>query len=528
MDTITQLKTAIQFAKQNPDSSQAIQLRRRIEGGMYRSELEQIKKESNLTYSAPEKRSVAEKILGFTGGEKLGQGLGQALANKGISKDIEAVQKSQIEMQGNLIKKIKEDKALGKDTIKLERALTELNSDIDEIGQGAGKLLNQNELTNKQVIGDALQLGTTLGTIGGVSGAGAKATGTLGKIPGLTKQGTGIITKTADAITKGGVGVLRGGAKGALIGGTTGVTSGALFGAAQGLKEDKDTKGILNSAKKGAIIGGLGGVAVGGVLGSVSGGIKQANLNKQNSYLKAITPDTKDLTPTEYEDLLNKKKITPKTKTSPAKYVLSEGEKNVAKKYSKLFTNDPVKNTENIINEIAKKDDEVGVFLKKNNGIFNSGELKNNLSKKLDGIDDLLVSDEKLSKAKTSIIDNFMKSLKKNDMESLWRARKEFDQQIEKAFTGSPTLQNNMKKAFRNAVQDFIAERTPDEVYKTAMKEMSELFNLRDITNTKAVKEKGLNAIQLWVKRHPTRTKVIGTVAGTGVLTGIGASLLKD
>ena len=34
-------------------------------------------------------RTTFEKISGFTGGEKIGQGLGQAVANIGISKDIE-------------------------------------------------------------------------------------------------------------------------------------------------------------------------------------------------------------------------------------------------------------------------------------------------------------------------------------------------------------------------------------------------------------------------------------------------------
>ena len=44
MDTTEALKNAIKFAKQNPDSEQAIQLRKRIESGMYKNELAQIKK----------------------------------------------------------------------------------------------------------------------------------------------------------------------------------------------------------------------------------------------------------------------------------------------------------------------------------------------------------------------------------------------------------------------------------------------------------------------------------------------------
>lgn len=274
-----------------------------------------------------------------------------------------------------------------------------IGEDITATGGTREKLLNQNDLTDKQVVGDALQLATTASA--------GKVFGTANKIPIK------------------GVGIGMGAVKGATTGAVGGVVTGGLTGTSQALQQDKDTKGIIKEAGKGALIGGAGGAVLGAVVGGVSGGIKASKISKQDAYLKAVTPDTKDLTPTEYEELLNKGKISPKTSTKPAQYILSEGEKNVAKKYKDIFTNDPVKNTERIIDEISKKDKEVGSFLKKNNGIFNKGELKNNLSQKLEGIDDLLVSDEKLSKAKTSVVDNFIKGIKKNDMESLWKARKE-------------------------------------------------------------------------------------------------------
>ena len=43
MDKVQALKNAIEYAKQNPDSPQAVQLRRRIEGGMYNAELAQLR-----------------------------------------------------------------------------------------------------------------------------------------------------------------------------------------------------------------------------------------------------------------------------------------------------------------------------------------------------------------------------------------------------------------------------------------------------------------------------------------------------
>jgi hypothetical protein len=248
---------------------------------------------------------------------------------------------------------------------------------------------------------------------------------------------------------------------------------------------------------------------------------KRADTKMTERALESITPNTKELTPKEYEQLLSQKRITPKTTFSPAKYNLTESEKATATKFKdKLQDKDPVKNSNNIRDLIASEDTEVGKFLEQNNGIFNSGELRNAVSKKLEDITDVTIPEERIEKLKTTITDNFISSLKKNDIKSLWEARKEFDQQIESAFSGSPTLQKEVKKRFRKAVQEYIAENTPDGVYSARMKEMTNLFDLEDTVATKAIKERGDNALQAWIKENPTKAKVIGLtipVAGTGL-----------
>lgn len=449
----------------------------------------------------------------FVGGKQLAQGIGQTIANQdfqiigqekklGVQNQLAKIQDESIGIQNQLITQIKSNKALGKDTSKLESALKQLNQ---HIGESAGEVAtagNVNNLTDKEVVGSALQLATTV--------AGGKATGAISKAVGT------------------GTGILAGAGKGALTGALSGGALGASYGTAQGLKDNKDASGIAGSAG----IGALGGAVTGGVIGAVTGGITgnmaQNKLTKGQEYLKAVTPNPDELSTAEYEKLVSQGKIIPKTATTPAQYVLSDEEKLIASKYKNILTNDPVKNTINIVDEISKKDKEVGTFLKKNNGIFNNGELKNSLADKLAQLDDLTVSEEKLVKAKQGIIDNFMKSLKKNDMESLWTARKDFDRQIEKAFSGSPTLSKTMKVEFRNAIQDFIAERTPNGVYKGYMKDMSQLFNLKDITTAKSSAEKGMNSIQLWIKRNPTKAKAVGWTAGTGVAGTLLGSALKD
>lgn len=454
------------------------------------------------TETGVKKKTLSEKVLDFTGGKEIAQGLGQAIAQPQVAKQLEETQASQIKIQTDLLNKIKENKAQGLDTSRLENALAMITEDIQATGQGAEAQLNPNELTTKQVLGDALQLGTT------IVGAGT--------IPSATKT---IVAPTS---------FVKGAIQGAKTGAITGAGFGGATGISQGLQEDKDLKEIAKQGVRSAIGGGITGGILGGIVGGTSGAIKGAKLKKQEAYLDAITPDTRDLTPTEYEQLLNQGKITPKTGTKRPQYILTDTEKQVAKKYKDLFTNDPVKNTQNLIDEIVKKDKEVGVFLKKNNGIFNTGELKNSLAQKLESIDDLTIDEKRLSKLKKATIDNFIKGLDKNDMETLWKTRKAFDKQIEKSFSGSPTLSNTIKKEFRNAIQDFIAERTPDNTYKTFMKDMTELFNLKDVTNQKAIKEKGMNAVQVWMKRNPTKTKVIGGAIGTGIVgTGL-ASIIND
>jgi hypothetical protein len=271
-------------------------------------------------------------------------------------------------------------------------------------------------------------------------------------------------------------------------------------------------------------VAGVGKTAIETAVGSAKGALETRKVTAGlNKAYEAVTPTTRELTPTEYQDLLSQRKITPKTTTSPAQYILSDEEKQIAAKHQNLLQGgDPVKNSVNIINEIANQDSQVGNFLRKNNGIYNSGELKNYVLDKMKDVTDVTVDEARIEKLKNTLIDGFIKNLPKNDMETLWKSRKQFDQSIEKVFSGSPTLQKTVKREFRNSIQDFIGDRTPDNTYKSYMKGMRQLFDLQDIVATKATKEKSLNAIHAWVKKNPTKAKVIGGLAGFEVLKKTG------
>lgn len=453
---------------------------------------------------APIVQRVAEKIADFTGGKELAQAGAVALAQPFVSKKIDETQKMQFDIQGKLLERIKEKKANGEDTAQLESALSTLTQEIQDFGQGAEKLLNPNDLTPSKVVGDALQLATTAG--------GAKLAGAVaGKAKLATTLGQGLIQ----------------GAKTGAIGGSA---VGAVGGIANELQQDEKTIGsVLGSGLKGALGGAVVGGAVGSIAGGVSGALKGRALNAINkaekSIIDSVTPNTKNISSKDYEKLLSQGRITPKTATKGSQYILSDAEKQTALKYKELLVNkDPVKNHASIVNEIAKQDENVGNFLRSNNGIFNKGELKNYLKTTIADVADISLDEKVVNNSKKKLIDNFIKSMDKNDMENLWVSRKNFDREIDKAFTGSPTLQNKLKIAFRNGVQDFIAERTPDEVYKQSMKEMSNLFKLRDLVTKKAISEKGQSAIKLWIKENPIKTKIIGI----GAPAVVGGAVLLD
>lgn len=262
MATIS-IQKAIEQAKANPDSDFATNLRKMIDSGQLDQAAQ--KQGVDLTkYGRPavqERKPLIEKVSGVagkiadvTGGKELAQGLGQTLALKENSKLLEQTQKQQFDLQGQLLERIKSKKALGEDTSRLEGALADINDEILKTGEGANSLLNPNELTNKEIVGDALQLGTTAG--------GAKlAGGIVGKLKGATSVVGGI-------------------AEGTKAGALGGASVGAVSGVAQGLQENKDIEGIAKDALTGASVGGISGGIVGGIVGGIGGGLKGRELRK--------------------------------------------------------------------------------------------------------------------------------------------------------------------------------------------------------------------------------------------------------
>lgn len=236
----------------------------------------------------PPKKPLAEKVLDFTGGKEIAQGLGQAIALPGNAKVIEDTQKTQFDAQAQLLAKRKELKADGQDVSKIDALLAKQAEEIKQFGMGAEEVLNPNQLTEKQVIGDALQLATT--AAGGYSAAPGLASGKLavtGKLSNLaSKTGipSNIVAKATPEIISGVTktpGILSGAGKGFISGAKTGAAFGGSTGISQGLQEDKTTEEILTQGLYGTLGGGLTGGVLGGLIGGISGGIQGRKLNQE-------------------------------------------------------------------------------------------------------------------------------------------------------------------------------------------------------------------------------------------------------
>lgn len=166
------IRQAFEYAAKNPNSDFAKNLEQQassgaldVEAKKYGLDLTPFKptttpveqqSRSQLTSEQKMQRDTknASDFLGMT---PLAQGIGQSIAQPKIAKELGQAQSQATDIQTQLLQKIKEKKALGEDTSRLEGALTDLGGNIQQLGDTTGQLLNQNNLTPKQVVGSAVQ-----------------------------------------------------------------------------------------------------------------------------------------------------------------------------------------------------------------------------------------------------------------------------------------------------------------------------------------------------------------------------------
>lgn len=456
----------------------------------------------------PEKRTTMEKVAGFTGGEKLGQGLGQALANPGISKKLDEAQNRNMETQGELIKRIKEKKARGEDTSRLEVALKDLGVSIKEVGEGTGKLLNQKELTGKQVIGDALQLGTT------VLGA--------GQLPGMAK--------TAVAQT----GIIAGAKQGAIQGAKAGAVYGTSSGVSGALKEDKDIGDVLKSGAIGGLTGAGTGAILGGVIGGVSGGIKQRAINKltkeQEFAEELVTPK---MTTAVKEQALREGRVTEQGLLSASKIQPGKRDKELAEAVKGFVSSKKtqIQNIDSIQSGVDEINTGLKAYVKANKVPFNTAQLNKQLNNGKGELKLVFAGDKQAEKTYNAVVKEFMKHVKNKDTSGLFDARQGFDKvPAIKKLLDSQGLGENVKKEIvltvRGQANKYVASLLPkDNKFRETLLRESKMIEAIGNLLEKNADMVGKNKWQALTLKYPVLKYWTSLAIGAGGV-GVGSVII--
>lgn len=483
-----------------------------LEAGKKRaSEVQQLAKNARATQSKAA-RTIPEKIADFTGGKKIGQGLGQMLAFKGNSKLLDESQKTQIDTQGKLMESIKKAKVEGRDTSRLEKALEILNEDIEAFGASAERVLNPNELTPKQVIGDALQLGTT------VLGA--------GKIPGVAKSATAA------------TGVIAGAKQGAIQGAKAGAIYGASSGASSALKEDKSGMDIAKGAVGGALVGAGTGGLIGGAIGGVSGGVRAAKAAKET---KAHDFAADLVSPKQTEAVkiqaLKEGRVTEQGLLQASKITPSKRDTQIAEAVKGVI--DPKKSQTQNLNLLESKVDEINTgvkaYVKLHKVPFNTSQLRTQLNKGKKELNLVFASDTNAEKTYDAVVKEFLKRIKDKDTAGLLKVRQEFDSlpAIKKLLNSQGLGENTRKEValtVRSQANKYVASLLPkgNKFRETLLKESKMIEAIQNIAekNTGLV---GANKLQSLTKKYPVLNWLAGGVgAGLvgGASIGVGRSII--
>lgn len=485
------------------------------------------------TQPAPQQETFAEKVAGFTGGKTIAQGLGQAIANPEIAKGLEQAQTIAMDTQSKLIQTIKDKKALGQDTTRLEGALADINSTIQNTANLTPELLNQKNITAKQVLGDALQLGTTIASVGSygkgfVSGGTGTLKGSLTNT-GLQKAAPSVIGKVTEATTIG-----QGIKQGAIAGAKVGSVYGASSGVSGALKEDKNLGEIAQAGLGGAIQGGATGAVLGGVIGGVTGGIKGraiAKANKETNFAQDL------VSPKATEEIkrqaLREGRVTEQGLLNASKITPSKRDLSLADAVSDVVSskNTPIKNIDAISSKVQEINMGVKAYVAENKVPFNTNQLASKLNKGKDELKLIFASDKNAEKTYNAVVKEFTKHVKSKDTSGLLDARQAFDKipAIRKLLE-SQGLGENVKREIvltaRTKANEYIASLLPkgNKFRETLLKESKMIEAIGNIVD-KATGQINKNKLQVLTEKYPILKYWTSLAIGAGGV-GVGSVII--
>lgn len=455
----------------------------------------------------------------FTGstqafGRDIGEGA-EAPRNAGLYADATA---QHADLQNQLQNRIRVNKARGKDTTALEKALADHIASAPKLENFTGDVVNK---TNEQVLGDAA--GTGLEALSGgalSSGAetlGAKSLSTLEKL----KQGAKI-----------------------------GAAYGVVGGATKGLQNNEGASDVL----KDSAIGGLEGGATGAALEGVGIGIKKTNTGKRLFGTAAEKEGVKF-----QKDLDNaEKSIYPTlTKNEKATAVLKDekglfGKKSVPDLQHTPATKSIIESTATLPNDIKIKptDTIVQKESKLNQGIsrlhqatandlaqpevkaattFQPNKYQSFMKEKiLDPIEGEFGLDSKEYATAKKGIDLSQKQIAENNAYGVHSGRQTFDSQFKKtypqAFKQQKTLFGQLDPHVRNVIEtgqnirtamnDFAEDLLPENhPFRANLKQESNLIRAKQELRKRTTTDLNKNAVTRALNRNPVAKKTAHTLS---------------
>ena len=244
------IKRAIEYAKRNPNTPMATELRKRIESGQLNNELAQanINLPSQVLQSqgfvsegeTPGIFKPGKKIGEVFGVEKFFRGLGQTAANlTGTTKKVTGAMDTLQKAQGDIIRRIQQNRKLGKDTQRLQSEANRLGQEIQQLGGQTQSILTD-DLEDREVIGSAIQTaGLAIPGVGKGASLGTKVAAGFGTgfVSDIGASLQNMDKKTIEAFKPG---------LGAFIGAALPL-AGAGLKAAKKLVTNKAPRGVINN-----------------------------------------------------------------------------------------------------------------------------------------------------------------------------------------------------------------------------------------------------------------------------------------
>lgn len=408
--------------------------------------------------------------------------------------------------------------------------MDDLTVEILKTGNGAEKLLNQKGLTTKQVLGDALQLGTTIlgaGTYGKATTLGEK-TFTIG----LQKATPSVIKGVTEAATFG---------KGVVQGVKTGAISGSIFGASSGassaLKDDKSLVDIAKNTVGGALIGLGSGALAGGIVGGVSGAIKGSKalkiIKKEDFVNDLVSPKA---TTAVKEQALKEGRVTEQGLLSASKITPSKRDLQLADTVKDIVSpkNSSVQNLNAVSDKVSEINTGVKAYVSANKVPFNTNQLKTQLNNGRDELKLVFASDSNAKKTYDALVSEFMKHVENKDTAGLLDARQTFDSlPAVKKLLDSQGLGENVKRevalTIRSMANKYISNLLPEgnQFRNTLLTEHKMIEVIGNLAEKNAGKI-GTNKLQALTLKYPILKTIAGGLgAGLGLgAIGVGGSII--